>query len=133
VLTKYSSQELTESRKKLREFRDQYGDQFELIEKLKKSGDYKFTISDTLFIEAVEKMDFARGRLSAFFWEVKTYCKAGYLDKEMIAAALDRSGHEMYLTIIEPMDWIHTNWILRRNDYDDSIRLYFEWSLKKYF
>ena len=82
---------------------------------------------------AWQDLDSSRRRLSAFFWEIKTYCEGDYLDKKVIAAALGRAGHEMYLEKVEPLDWINTNFILKRSAYDKSVRAYFEWSLRKYF
>ena len=50
----------------------------------------------------------------------------------MIAAALGKSGHQMYLEIVDPLDRINTKCIPQRKDYDKSIHAYFEWSLKNY-
>jgi hypothetical protein len=134
VLTKYSSKERFEASKQLREFKDRNQEMFALC-RLDKRPETAGTHLEwaTHFLDEVTKIDPARGCLSAFFWEVKTYCKAGYLDKEMIAAALGNAGHELYLEIVEPLDWVHTKFILRRDDYDNSIRVYFEESAEKYF
>jgi hypothetical protein len=138
VLTKYSSRERIEASKAVRDFKNRHSDVFNPLEKAK--GDHKLLNNElekikweTHFLDEVQGIDAARGCLSAFYWEVKTYCRAGYLDKEMIAAALGSSGHELYLGITEPLDRIKTKIILQRDDYDESIREYFEESARKYF
>ena len=133
VLTKYSSRERIEASQKLREYKKRNEELYEALERTKRKNE-PLGIHATVSITSLnQEVHAARAYLSAFFWEVKTYCEAGYLDKKLVAAALGNAGHELYLELVEPLDWINTTFILNRDDYDDSVRLYFERSLKKYF